>query len=103
MQISSRTRLVTSSIGAGSGGDIQFMFAEDILAITLLLIHGIPNSIETYFKWNKRCRQSESEVFETTSPTSKAESFQGQKHIVKAPGGLIDQFLAAVESKRGQP
>ncbi len=31
IQISSRTRLVTSSIGAGSGGDIQFMFAEDIL------------------------------------------------------------------------
>ena len=30
-EISSRTRLVTSSIGAGSGGDIQFMFAEDIL------------------------------------------------------------------------
>ena len=30
-QISSRTALVTSSIGAGSGGDIQFMFAEDIL------------------------------------------------------------------------
>ena len=30
-EISRRTTLLTSSIGAGSGGDIQFLFAEDIL------------------------------------------------------------------------
>ena len=30
-EISKRTKLLTSSIGAGSGGDIQFLFAEDIL------------------------------------------------------------------------
>ena len=30
-EISKRTTLLTSSIGAGSGGDIQFLFAEDIL------------------------------------------------------------------------
>ena len=29
--ISKRTTLLTSSIGAGSGGDMQFLFAEDIL------------------------------------------------------------------------
>ena len=30
-EISTRTSLLTSSIGAGSGGDFQFLFAEDIL------------------------------------------------------------------------
>ena len=30
-EISKRTTLLTSSIGAGSGGDIRFLFAEDIL------------------------------------------------------------------------
>ena len=30
-EITRRTSLLTSSIGAGSGGDIQFLFAEDIL------------------------------------------------------------------------
>ena len=30
-KISERTTLLTSSIGAGSGGDIQFLFADDIL------------------------------------------------------------------------
>ena len=30
-EISKRTTLLTSSIGGGSGGDIQFLFAEDIL------------------------------------------------------------------------
>jgi 3-methyl-2-oxobutanoate hydroxymethyltransferase len=33
-EISKRTTLLTSSIGAGSGGDIQFLFAEDILGNT---------------------------------------------------------------------
>ena len=31
VEISRRTTLLTSSIGAGSGGDIQFLFAEDVL------------------------------------------------------------------------
>ena len=30
-EITRRTSLLTSSIGGGSGGDIQFLFAEDIL------------------------------------------------------------------------
>ena len=30
-EISKRTSLLTSSIGGGAGGDIQFLFAEDIL------------------------------------------------------------------------
>lgn len=30
-ELTKRTTLLTSSIGAGSGGDIQFLFAEDIL------------------------------------------------------------------------
>ena len=30
-EISKRTSLMTSSIGGGSGGDIQFLFADDIL------------------------------------------------------------------------
>ena len=30
-EISKQPTLLTSSIGAGSGGDIQFLFAEDIL------------------------------------------------------------------------
>ena len=34
VEISKRTRFLTSSIGAGSGGDIQFLFADDILGKT---------------------------------------------------------------------
>ena len=30
-ELSSRTSLVTISIGSGNGGDVQFLFAEDIL------------------------------------------------------------------------
>ena len=33
-ELSSRTSLVTISIGSGNGGDVQFLFAEDILGVS---------------------------------------------------------------------
>jgi 3-methyl-2-oxobutanoate hydroxymethyltransferase len=97
MQISRRTRLVTSSIGAGSGGDIQFMFAEDILG----------NHAPPYPRHTKQYRnlfQMEQEIqaervggFRDYIADVKSGRFPGPEHIVKAPSGLIDQFLATVE------
>ncbi len=84
-QLSGRTRLVTSSIGAGSGGDIQFMFAEDILATTHHLTHATPNNIETFSRWNKRCKPSESEAFETSLPMSKADGFLDKNTSSRLP------------------
>jgi 3-methyl-2-oxobutanoate hydroxymethyltransferase len=96
-QISRRTRLVTSSIGAGSGGDIQFMFAEDILG----------NHAPPYPRHTKQYRnlfQMEQEIqaervggFRDYIADVKSGRFPGPEHIVKAPSGLIDQFLSMVE------
>ena len=48
IEISKRTTLLTSSIGAGSGGDIQFLFADDILGNNGLHIQDIQNNIEIF-------------------------------------------------------
>ncbi len=96
-EISSRTRLVTSSIGAGSGGDIQFMFAEDILGC-----HAPPYPRHT--KQYRNLYQMEQDIqaervsgFRDYIEDVKRGEFPGPRHIVNAPDGLIDQFCSAVD------
>jgi 3-methyl-2-oxobutanoate hydroxymethyltransferase len=86
-QISSRTRLVTSSIGAGSGGDIQFMFAD-------------PRHTKQYrdlHKMEQAMQVERVEGFRDYIKDVKSGAFPGPEHIVKAPEGLIDRFLAEVD------
>lgn len=99
-QISKRTRLVTSSIGAGSGGDIQFMFAEDILGN-----HAPPFPRHT--KQYRNLHQMEQAIqlervggFRDYIDDVKSGGFPGPEHVVNAPKGLIDQFLSALESEQ---
>ena len=49
-ELSSRTSLVTISIGSGNGGDVQFLFAEDILGASKVHFQGIQNNTVIYLK-----------------------------------------------------
>ena len=96
-QISSRTRLVTSSIGAGSGGDIQFMFAEDILGNHAPPYPRHTKQYRNLFKMEQAMQVERVEGFRDYIDDVKSGRFPGPEHIVNAPEGLIDQFLAAVD------
>ncbi|WP_146458369.1 3-methyl-2-oxobutanoate hydroxymethyltransferase [Rubripirellula tenax] len=96
-QISSRTRLVTSSIGAGSGGDIQFMFAEDILGNHAPPYPRHTKQYRDLYKMEQAMQVERVEGFRDYIDDVKGGRFPGPEHIVKAPKGLIDQFLAAVD------
>ena len=96
-ELSKRTPLVTSSIGAGSGGDIQFMFAEDILGC-----HAppYPRHTKQYRDLHKMEQATQAERvggFRDYIDDVKNGNFPGPKHIVNAPEGLVDQFLSAVD------
>jgi 3-methyl-2-oxobutanoate hydroxymethyltransferase len=96
-QISSRTRLVTSSIGAGSGGDIQFMFAEDILGNHAPPYPRHTKQYRDLFKMEQAMQQERVGGFRDYIAEVKSGQFPGPEHIVKAPSGLIEQFLAAID------
>jgi 3-methyl-2-oxobutanoate hydroxymethyltransferase len=96
-QISRRTRLVTSSIGAGSGGDIQFMFAEDILGNHAPPYPRHTKQYRNLFKMEQAMQVERVEGFREYIADVKSGKFPGPEHIVKAPEGLIDQFLASVD------
>lgn len=96
-QISSRTRLVVSSIGAGSGGDIQFMFAEDILGNHAPPYPRHTKQYRNLFKMEQAMQVERVEGFRDYITDVKSGAFPAPEHTVNAPPGLIDQFLAAVD------
>jgi 3-methyl-2-oxobutanoate hydroxymethyltransferase len=101
-EISSRTRLVTSSIGAGSGGDIQFMFAEDILGNHAPPFPRHTKQYRNLFKMEQAIQQERVGGFRDYIDDVKNGKFPGREHIVNAPEGLIEQFLAAVDEGRNK-
>lgn len=96
-EISKRTTLMTSSIGAGSGGDIQFLFADDVLGNTP---PPWPRHSKQYRELHKMFAEIQRERvagFREFIDDVKQGGFPAKEHVVRAPDGLIDAFLEAVE------
>jgi 3-methyl-2-oxobutanoate hydroxymethyltransferase len=98
-QLSRRTRLVTSSIGAGSGGDIQFMFAEDILGNHAPPYPRHTKQYRDLYKMEQAIQAERVGGFRDFIADVKSGVFPGPEHVVKAPAGLIDEFLASVDQQ----
>ncbi|MFN3193984.1 MAG: 3-methyl-2-oxobutanoate hydroxymethyltransferase [Aureliella sp.] len=99
-ELSSRTKLVTSSIGAGSGGDIQFMFAEDILGCHAPPYPRHTKQYRDLYKMEQAIQMERVEGFRDYIADVKSGTFPGPQHVVNAPDGLIERFRSAVD--RGQ-
>jgi 3-methyl-2-oxobutanoate hydroxymethyltransferase len=92
-EITRRTTLLTSSIGAGSGGDIQFLFADDILGN-----NGppYPRHSKQYRNLHKLREAMQAERvggFRDFIQDVRSGGFPGPEHIVEAPQGLIKNFV----------
>jgi len=96
-EISRRTSLVTSSIGSGSGGDIQFMFAEDILGNHAPPFPRHTKQYRNLFKLEQQMQNERVEGFRDFINDVKGKAFPGPEHVVKAPEGLIEQFLKKID------
>jgi 3-methyl-2-oxobutanoate hydroxymethyltransferase len=92
-EITRRTSLLTSSIGAGSGGDIQFLFAEDILGN-----NGPPYPRHSRQYRNLHAMQQAIQAervggFRDFIADVRGGRFPGPEHIVEAPEGLMEAFV----------
>lgn len=99
-EISSRTSLVTSSIGAGSGGDIQFLFAEDILGNNPPPYPRHSKQYRNLFKMQQALQAERIAGFEDYISDVTSGKFPAQEHIINAPDGLIEDFLSFVAEKK---
>lgn len=96
-EISKRTSLMTSSIGAGSGGDIQFLFAEDILGNNPPPYPRHSKQYREIYKMQQAIQDERVAGFKEFVDDVQQGGFPGPKHVIKAPDGLIGDFLEAVE------
>lgn len=99
IEISRRTNLVVSSIGAGSGGDIQFMFAEDILGNHAPPYPRHTKQYRNLFEMEQAIQKERVGGFRDFIADVKSGGFPGPEHVVKAPDGLIDRFLANLDGR----
>jgi len=97
--ISKRTTLLTSSIGAGSGGDMQFLFAEDILGNNPPPYPRHSKQYRELYKLKQEMQEQHISGFKEFIDDVKSGKFPGPEHVIRAKEGLVDKFVEAVESE----
>ncbi len=98
-EISPRTSLLTSSIGAGSGGDIQFLFAEDVLGNNATPNPRHAKRYRNVYALQQKLQAERVAGFKEFVTDVHDGSFPGAEHVVAAPDGLMDSFRAALEKQ----
>ena len=98
-EITKRTTLLTSSIGAGKGGDIQFLFAEDILGNNRPPYPRHSKQYREMYKLKEQMQKERVEGFKDFIKDVQEGNFPKEQHVIKAPEGLIDSFLKALKEK----
>ena len=98
-QISKRTSLLTSSIGAGGGGVIQFLFAEDILGNNGPPYPRHSKQYRDMFKMKQAMQAERIAGFKEFIEDVRSGGFPAPQHVVKAPQGLIEAFLEKLGGK----
>jgi len=93
IEISKRTSLLTSSIGGGSGGDIQFLFAEDILGNNPPPYPRHSKQYKNLYKMKQEMQAERVAGFKEFIDDVKTGNFPGREHTIQTPNNLIEEFL----------
>ena len=96
-EISKRTTLLTSSIGAGSGGDIQFLFAEDILGNNPPPYPRHSKQYRQLYKMTQEMQAERVTGFKEFIDDVQQSRFPEPIHVIDAPADLIETFTHAVD------
>ena len=98
IEITKRTSLLTSSIGAGKGGDIQFLFAEDILGNNGPPYPRHSKQYRELYKIKQEMQLERIAGFKEFIEDVKNGSFPKDEHVIKAPDGLLDSFVEQIQN-----
>jgi 3-methyl-2-oxobutanoate hydroxymethyltransferase len=96
-EISKRTSLLTSSIGGGKGGDIQFLFAEDILGNNPPPYPRHSKQYRKIFELQQALQNERIAGFKDFIKDVQDGTFPAEEHVIKASGTLVSDFLSQIE------
>jgi 3-methyl-2-oxobutanoate hydroxymethyltransferase len=97
IEITKRTSLLTSSIGAGRGGDIQFLFADDILGNNGPPYVRHSKQYKNLYELKKKMQSERVDGFKQFIREVQSGAFPKEEHIISTPKGLIDDFLNKIK------
>ena len=96
-ELSKRTTLITSSIGAGSGGDIQFLFAEDILGDGPGPLARHSKQYRDFHAMRQHMQQERVSAFREYIADVQTQAFPGPEHVIQAGPELVNAFLEKLD------
>ncbi|HJM61205.1 MAG TPA: 3-methyl-2-oxobutanoate hydroxymethyltransferase [Alphaproteobacteria bacterium] len=96
-EISKRTTLMASSIGAGSGGDIQFLFADDILGNNPPPYPRHSKQYRELYRLKQQMQTERIAGFREYADDVRQGRFPAREHIIEAEEAMIEAFVGAVD------
>lgn len=97
-EIAKRTSLVLFSMGAGTGADAQYLFAEDILGYTA---GHRPRHAKVYRDFAAeyaRLQRERVAAFAEFRGDVETGGYPGPQHVVDVDQGVVDAFVAALDA-----
>lgn len=98
-ELSKRTSLITSSIGAGSGGDIQFLFGEDILGDGPGPFPRHSKQYRNLFALRQQMQQERVSAFREYIADVQTNIFPGPEHIISVQPDVVNEFLEKLDKE----
>ena len=96
-ELSKRTSLITVSIGSGGGGDVQFLFAEDILGDTEGPFPRHSKQYSNLYKIRKKMQKMRVDAFKEYIKEVKTKKFPSSEFEVDIKNEIIDQFRNEID------
>ena len=97
-EINKRTKLLTTSIGAGSGADVMFLCTKDLCGQN----EKVPRHVKEYGNLRRLQRQINEErlaCLKTFNKEAKNGSFPSAEYSVKMPAKELEKFMEQMESQ----
>jgi 3-methyl-2-oxobutanoate hydroxymethyltransferase len=97
-EISKRTRLILLSMGAGPGGDAQYLFAEDVLGYTR---GHRPRHAKVYRNFRaeyERLQQERIAAFSEFAADVKSGAYPAAEHLVAISDDEFAGFMAHIQA-----
>ena len=98
-ELTKTTKLLTISIGSGSEGDVQFLFAEDILGHSLI---DTPRHAKIYRNFSKIFASMQKErisAFKEFKKDVLSKKYPAKKHSIEIPKEELIKFKKFIKKK----
>ncbi|CAM8659714.1 PanB Ketopantoate hydroxymethyltransferase [Oxalobacteraceae bacterium] len=98
-ELSKRTTLITSSIGAGSGGDIQFLFGEDILGDGPGPFPRHSKQYRNLYAMRQQMQRERVTAFKEYIADVQSNIFPATEHIIEVKPVVVSEFLEKLDKE----